>query len=598
MNSPSSTSLLGHFRWPGNQHRSGAWWRSSQRSRRTVSSTSSLDDHRIPLSSLRLEQNAPKDRPLRSALSTTALLLPLAFSALQWSAAPFAKTKFPSMTSSPSTLKQTAHQYYARLDGHIGLKLRSGPRETLQSRLAQSLGPLLSAPLSSTILKSGLPSLSCRVFLADQAVLATLPAPRLANPVPLALHLSLLGENPRPPSSGILPGASLALLETVQECHHWEVEQALWEIKLAEAEAAKPGILVLQDGTKLTPSMRYYRSFEQLERGQAEGGDPFTGGRPRRTSSETHDRFSSFRSSQGRVEITNYGYSQDHTPDTNSNYWRTGLGGTRPLIPGVSAALSKSMVKKLGALPGAVIGFLDGRGQIFLVTNDDRSPQPNLNIDVFRPTYGSNYFRGHVAAAMLIRQGTTSIPHNQRGMLFSLQNYRAAMAELIAQAQPVVSPSPMAEAKLDEFARVSTILPRTRELDIFADRGFCEDSFHSSRQLGLYLEAGTQVLRDGVSLAKIHGVDPFLFPPLLRIRENLKQGQVLREAMLEEETKLQEELVALEGTLLEMELGALDADTSSDTANELKIQVLEAEQRREEIRCSLFEHDGSDFFES
>jgi len=413
-------------------------------------------------------------------------------------------------------------------------------------------------------------------------------------------------------------GQSLQIHHTVQKLRaeairEWEAEREkaleheTRRKKIASdryvSQALQVAKLRYDGGSEATVSLELYDSFESLvleKPAPKTESDLFrvcVAGRR----SEIFDRYAGFQSTGGPIEITNYGYSGDYTPDTNSNRYATGLGGTRPLIPGISAALTRSMARKLDVEPGAVIEFLDGRGRSYLVTYDDRSPQGNLNIDVYRPTFGSNYFRAHVRAARVVRQGNAKLSHSREGLPFSLQNYRQAVLELAAEGRrpdwafceytAQGRPRPCPRPPSDSFAEVETAEPLYRQLDNFADIPFEETGFETVHHLTHYLRAGSRALRKGVALLRKRGLNPAEFPPLRRIHTNLEAAQKARETLAETEVRLWNEFHDLEGEKFRIELEATLAATPEER-RELASKRRGLLARQREIRSELEQRRG------
>lgn len=372
---------------------------------------------------------------------------------------------------------------------------------------------------------------------------------------------------------------------------HAIVCQALQRQRVV-AQALTVGRLRVDGAKEATLSLEIYDSFESLERGRPDGGpdaELFTvnlaGHR-----FEATDRYSEFVSSGGPVEITNYGYAADFTGDHNSNRLATGLGGCRPLIPGISAALSRALSAKLRAQPGAVIEFMDGRGKSFLVTYDDQSPQGNLNIDVYRPTFGSNNFRGHVRAAKLVRQGDFRVSHGQDGLPYSLKNYRAALLQLAAEnpfpgyseatgqtAPSLPQPAPRAGGAND-FEAVEDPLPLARQLDQFANTPFASTGFATSQEITGYLQAGAQSLAHGTQLARKWGLRPAEFPPILRMRANLEAAFEAQQAICGREALLKKEYQECESEMFRIKVRACIEDNP--------LQLLEVRNQIGDLECT------------
>lgn len=369
------------------------------------------------------------------------------------------------------------------------------------------------------------------------------------------------------------------------------------------AQALRVGTLRLEGDSEATLHLEIYDSFEALEKGDPDHGPQaeifsvdLSGQR-----SETLDRYGGFTSTGGPIEITNYGYGGDYTSDRNSNHFATGLGGTRPLIPGISAALSRSLANKLNAKPGAVIEFIDRRGKTYLVTYDDHSPQRNLNIDVYRPTFGSNYFRSHVKAARIVRQGESGTSHGKDGLPFSLQNYRAALLQRAAENRPSEAAAPSASPEAlavappisaeDEFDLVADPLPLALRLDQFADIPFADTGFETSPQISRYLEAGAQALRQGVALVRKHGLKPEEFPPILRMQANLEEAQESLQTIVAGETRLRLAYHECEAEIFRMRLQA-SMEESPAVLAEVQGQIVDLECTRTDILTQIEEHRG------
>lgn len=382
-------------------------------------------------------------------------------------------------------------------------------------------------------------------------------------------------------------------------------EEARAQLKLKRhkvlAQALQVGKLRLESPSKATLRLEIYDSFASLERGTPDVGEDadlfsvnFSGQRW-----ETVDRYAGFVSAGGPIEVTNYGYAADFTGDRNSNRFATGLGGTRPLIPGISAALSTSLANKLDAKAGAVIEFVDGAGRSFLVTYDDRSPQGNLNIDVYRPTFGSNNFRAHVRAARVLRQGSVGICHSKEGLPFSLQNYRDALLQLAGEnrlEEPesedslpgLESESP---AHLSDFDQVEDSLPLAQRLDGFANTPFAETGFDTRQEVARYLEAGALALQQGVALVRKHGLKPAEFPPIQRMRANLEEAQEARQAIAAGEARLKLAYEECETEIFRIKMQASLEDDALILA-EVHCQLEELECTQTDILAQLESQGG------
>lgn len=370
------------------------------------------------------------------------------------------------------------------------------------------------------------------------------------------------------------------------------------------AQALTVGRLQVDEAKKGTLSLELYDSFESLERGRPDeipDAKLFSVNLSGRRS-EARDRYAEFVPTGGPVEVTNYGYPGDFTSDHNSNRLATGLGGSRPLIPGISAALSRALAAKLHAKPGAVIEFLDGRGKSFLVTYDDQSPQGNLNIDVYRPTFGSNNFCGRVRAARVFRQGDPDVSHEDDGLPFSLKNYRAALLQLAldnpfqgcsdaAEDAPPRLPESGGERSTSDFDVIVGQVPLARQLDHFANTPFGETGFATQQEITGYLQAGAQSLKQGTQLVRKRGLRPGEFPPLLRMRANLEAANAAQQAICNRETDLRKEYQACETELFRIKVRAcIEEDPLA--IREVRSQVEDLECTQAAILAQLEEQQG------
>ena len=358
------------------------------------------------------------------------------------------------------------------------------------------------------------------------------------------------------------------------------------------AQALRVGTLRVDGTSKATLRLEIYDSFERLEQGQPDNGshaDIFSVNLSGKRF-EAIDRYSDFVSTGGSIEITNYGYPGDFSSDRNSNYFATGLGGSRPLIPGISAALSRSLASKLGVRPGAVIEFLDANGRSYLVTYDDQSPRGNQNIDVYRPTFGSNNFCARVRAARVLRQGSSGISHGEEGLPYSLRNYRAALLELAGEnrlpeledspspSSPSVRAEGLGNARTNDFEAVETSLPLALRLDQFANTPFSDTGFSTSQGVTHYIQAGAQSLQQAVALVRKHGLKPGEFPPILRIQANLKAAQEAGQAILAQESKLRQDYQNCDAEIFRVKVQASLEDNP--------IALAEVRQQIEDLECT------------
>lgn len=101
----------------------------------------------------------------------------------------------------------------------------------------------------------------------------------------------------------------------------------------------------------------------------------------------------------GGIKMTNYGYANDTTPDTNSNVLKKGNRNNR-LVPGVSVALTQDYANYIGAQLGDAIEFTDANGQTRVGVYDDTSG--THPIDWYRPSAGSNKWSGHAVSARVV----------------------------------------------------------------------------------------------------------------------------------------------------------------------------------------------------
>lgn len=155
--------------------------------------------------------------------------------------------------------------------------------------------------------------------------------------------------------------------------------------------------------------------------------------------------FEGFGNGIGDIELTNYGYSNDHTPDTNSNVKRTGRGGTRPLTPGFSVAIDRGLEERLNIKVGALLRIWDANGDSRIVENADRVPDSSVDgkgtFDVFLPDSGRNDFYGKIAKIEVLTQGDGRTDEegalNTLGTLANMFPEEAAkMADRILGQQP------------------------------------------------------------------------------------------------------------------------------------------------------------------
>lgn len=131
------------------------------------------------------------------------------------------------------------------------------------------------------------------------------------------------------------------------------------------------------------------------------------------------------------LKLSNYGYASDTTPDS---YSRKSIGhASNMLRDGQSAAISKSLAKKLGLKRGAVLEIQTTQGKR-VVTYDDTVPPGDKRtgplpetIDIFRKSEGSNEWGGRVQGVKLILQGRDGIS-GRAYTQFSTQNYQKALS--------------------------------------------------------------------------------------------------------------------------------------------------------------------------
>jgi hypothetical protein len=83
-----------------------------------------------------------------------------------------------------------------------------------------------------------------------------------------------------------------------------------------------------------------------------------------------------------RMRITQYGYADDATPDSNTE---AGRGAFHSLDPDVSIALTKSAQKALGAKPGDWIKIEFKSGGTQVRRFDDRAPEKQARVDLYNP---------------------------------------------------------------------------------------------------------------------------------------------------------------------------------------------------------------------
>lgn len=102
----------------------------------------------------------------------------------------------------------------------------------------------------------------------------------------------------------------------------------------------------------------------------------------------------------GAIKLSNYGYDTDTSPDYNSNVRRIGNRNNR-LVDGVSAALTASLAKRMGILPGQEFEAVAKDGTVYRRRYDDTVPTTYKGkplpetVDLYQRK-GSNSFGGTI----------------------------------------------------------------------------------------------------------------------------------------------------------------------------------------------------------
>jgi hypothetical protein len=100
------------------------------------------------------------------------------------------------------------------------------------------------------------------------------------------------------------------------------------------------------------------------------------------------------------IKLSNYGYDSDSSPDYNSNVLKIGNRGNR-LEDGVSAALTRSLAKRLGIKKGAWFNATTADGKVLRRRYDDTVPTTYRGkplpetVDLYNVN-GSNSFGGKI----------------------------------------------------------------------------------------------------------------------------------------------------------------------------------------------------------
>jgi hypothetical protein len=100
------------------------------------------------------------------------------------------------------------------------------------------------------------------------------------------------------------------------------------------------------------------------------------------------------------IKLSNYGYASDSSPDYNSNVLKIGHANN-PLKDGVSAALTRSLAKRLGIKKGAWFDATTASGEVLRRRYDDTVPTTYRGkslpetVDLYNIN-GSNKFGGKV----------------------------------------------------------------------------------------------------------------------------------------------------------------------------------------------------------
>lgn len=161
-------------------------------------------------------------------------------------------------------------------------------------------------------------------------------------------------------------------------------------------------------------------------------------------------KWDTFSGGSGPIRVTNYGYSGDHTPDTNSNKLRKGSRNNR-LVPGVSAALDPELARQIGARPGDIIAIEHDNGTQYVTYDDVAELQSGTGtIDIYRPNSGSNNWAGKARSVTVAASGRRGNGFAGQGIQ-SLKNWmavaqgRSGGAPTTASQDPQSPPALLAE---------------------------------------------------------------------------------------------------------------------------------------------------------
>jgi hypothetical protein len=115
----------------------------------------------------------------------------------------------------------------------------------------------------------------------------------------------------------------------------------------------------------------------------------------------------------GKIKLANYGYASDSSPDYNSNILKIGHANNK-LEDGVSAALTKSLAKRLGLKTGDYFEAQTADGKILRRRYDDTVPTTYKGrrlpetVDLYE-VGGSNKFGGTVVGIRPLKRATKKL---------------------------------------------------------------------------------------------------------------------------------------------------------------------------------------------